>query len=607
MFNFVNLKLSVMKYIDLDLLKFLLADVHGLEKILEYSKYSDFDMESLTMFLDAAKDLSDKELYPYYQDFDKKPAIYKDGEVQIHPQLETMFRAIVESGFVGAHMPPEFGGMNMPHMAMGAAGIVQSAANNHVPPYLALTVGAADLIATFGNREQADVYIPNMLNGKWMGTMCLTEPEAGSSLGNLRTIAKPADDGYYNITGQKIFISGGDHQFADNFIHMVLARIDGAPEGTKGISMFIVPKFRIADDGSLEPNDVLTAGDYQKMGQKGYCTVHLMFGENDNCRGYLVGEANRGLKYMFQMMNQARLEVGLTGAAVAASAYYHSLEYAKERIQGARMSQKGEKSNVETHIINHADVRRMLLMQRGVAIGSMSLILEAYRYYDLVEVTEGEEKDNNFLLLDLLTPIAKAYPTEYGIASTSYGIQVLGGYGYTIDYPQEQFLRDMRITSIYEGTTTIQSLDLLGRKVAAQGGKPLMLLMGVLNETVSEAKKYEELVPYAEQLEKGVGIVQKVMEHLLPFAFQQRYERFLKDATLVLELMSHLVISWQWLKIGIGAMKNENPMYDEKFHKANLLTMEYYFNYELPKIVSLKEIITKDQTTTIVGEIDYLN
>jgi alkylation response protein AidB-like acyl-CoA dehydrogenase len=468
-------------------------------------------------------------------------------------------------------------------------------------------VGAANLITSFGTREQADEYVPEMLSANWMGTMCLTEPEAGSSLGNMRTTASLAPEGHYNIKGQKIFISGGDHQFAENFVHMVLARIDGAPEGTKGISLFIVPKFRKNESGELIPNDVLTAGDYQKMGQKSYCTAHLMFGENDNCRGWLVGEANAGLKYMFQMMNQARLEVGLTAAAVSTAAYYHSLEYARERVQGQRMSQKGEKVIEQTQIVNHADVRRMLLMQRAVGIGSMSLILEAFRYYDLLGVTEGEEKENNFLILDLLTPIAKAYPSEFGINSTSYGVQVLGGYGYTIDFLQEQFMRDIRITSIYEGTTTIQALDLLGRKVAAKNGKPLMLLMGILNETIAEARKFEELTPYAAQLENSIGTIQKTMEYLLPFAFQMQYEKFLKDATLVFELLSHVVISWQWLKIGVSSLKKENSKYDDAFVKTNLLTMEYYFNYELPKILSLKEIITKDQNTTIPGDIDYLN
>ena len=594
-----------MKYTDINTIKHLLFDVHNLKEILGYEKHSDFDEESISMFLEAAKDIADKELYPYFQEFDEKPAKYEDGGIKIHPQLKNVFEAMVESGWFGAHFPPEHGGINLPHIVEGAAGHIYSAANNHVTGYLALTVGSAELITSYGTQEQIDKYVPNMMSAKWMGTMCLTEPEAGSSLGNLRTTASLHEKGHYNIKGQKIFISGGDHQFADNFIHMVLARIDGAPAGSKGISMFIVPKFRILDDGSMEFNDVLTAGDYQKMGQRGYCTAHLMFGENDDCQGWLVGKPNEGLKYMFQMMNQARLEVGLTAMSVAMSSYYHSLEYAKERVQGKRLSQNGEKVTEQTPIINHADVRRMLLMQKSVAIGSLSLLLEAFKLYDLVDVTEGDEKNDYFLLLELLTPIAKAYPSEFGLLATSNGIQVLGGYGFTVDFPQEQFLRDIRITSIYEGTTTIQGMDLLGRKVTAQNGKALMILMAKLSETIAIAKENEKLIKYAEDLEEAIKIVQKTLEFLLPFAFQKQYEKYLKDATLFLELLSHVVISWQWLKIGIDS--SVNTKYSEAYHKGNILTMKYYFNYELPKIKSLSDIILRKEDVTIVDGEDYIN
>ncbi|HHH54082.1 MAG TPA: acyl-CoA dehydrogenase, partial [Bacteroidetes bacterium] len=515
-------------------------------------------------------------------------------------------QAIVESGWVGAQFDYKYGGMNMPHVVAGAIGHVYNAANNHVPGYLALTVGAANLITSFGSQEQVDQYVPNMLAAKWMGTMCLTEPEAGSSLGNLRTTASPNEDGSYSIKGQKIFISGGDHQFAENFVHMVLARIDGAPQGTRGISLFIVPKFRTTPEGGLEPNDVLTAGDYQKMGQKGYCTAHLMFGENDNCKGWLVGEPNKGLKYMFQMMNQARLEVGLTAASISLAAYYHSLEYAKERVQGKRLSQRGEKVFEQTEIINHPDVRRMLLMQKATSVGALSLIFEAFRQYDLVENSEGDEKNDNFLLLDLLTPLAKAYPTEAGIQSTSNGIQVLGGYGFTVDFPQQQFFRDIRITSIYEGTTTIQSLDLLGRKVTAQNGKALLLLMEKINQTIAEANKYDVLKEYADDLGKGVGKIQKILEILLPFAFQKQYERYLKDATMFLEMMSLVVVSWQWLKIGIASLAEND--FNEEMKQGNILAMKYYFEYELPKIEGLFEIIRKEDDITLKkDDVDYIN
>jgi butyryl-CoA dehydrogenase len=594
-----------MKYTDLNLIKYLLFDVHNLNELLAFPKHSEFDEESINMFLDAAGDIGDQELYPYYQDFDNNPAKYEDGGIKIHPQMGNIFKAIVESGWVGAQMDYKYGGMNMPHTIAGAIGHIYNAANNHVTGYLALTVGAANLITSFGTQEQVDKYVPKMLEAKWMGTMCLTEPEAGSSLGNLRTIATPNKDGSYAIKGQKIFISGGDHQFADNFIHMVLARIEGAPQGTRGISLFIVPKFRITDDGGLESNDVLTAGDYQKLGQRGYCTAHLMFGENDNCKGWLVGEPNKGLKYMFQMMNQARLEVGLTAASIALAAYYHSLEYARERIQGKRLSQKGEKVFEQTAIINHPDVRRMLLMQKATSVGGLSLLFEAFKLYDLVENTEGDEKNDHFLLLDLITPMAKAYPTEAGIVSTNNGIQVLGGYGYTLDFPQQQFARDIRISAIYEGTTTIQALDLLGRKIPAQNGKALLLLMEKMNNSIAKAKDIDELKEYAEDLENGIKKIQKILEHLLPFAFQKQYEKYLKDATMFLEMMSLVVVSWQWLKIGISSHKGGK--YKDEFYKGNILAMKYFFEYELPKIDGLFEIIKKEDDITLMKDKDYIN
>ena len=594
-----------MKYTDLNLLKFLLFDVHNIEEILKFQKHSDFDKETINMFLDAAKDLSDRELYPYYQDFDRNPAVYDDGGIKIHPKFGDIFKAIVESGWVGAHFSPENGGMNLPLMVEGAAGHIYSAANNHVSGYLALTVGSANLITSFGTQEQIDMYVPKMLDASWMGTMCLTEPEAGSSLGNLRTTASPTDNGHYNIKGQKIFISGGDHQFADNFVHMVLARIDGAPKGSRGISLFIVPKHRINSDGNMEFNDVLTAGDYQKMGQKGYCTAHLMFGENDNCRGWLIGEPNKGLKYMFQMMNQARLEVGMTATSIAMSSYYHSLQYSKERKQGKKLNDTGERTTEQVAIIEHPDVRRMLLMQKSVAVGSLSLLMESFKLYDLVENTEGEVKNDNFLMLDLLTPIAKAYPSEYGLLATSNGVQVLGGYGFTIDFPQEQFLRDIRITSIYEGTTTIQAMDLLGRKITAQNGKALLLLMERINKDIAKAKESDILKKYAEKLEEAIGVVQKTLEFLLPFAFQKKYKSYLKEATLFLELFSHVAISWQWLKIGLNSL--ESGEYNEKFNNGNILTMKYYFNYELPKINYLSNtILTTEDVTSDDGN-DYIN
>jgi len=304
-------------------------------------------------------------------------------------------------------------------------------------------------------------------------------------------------------------------------------------------------------------------------------------------------------------MNQARLEVGMTATSIAMSSYYHSLQYSKERKQGKKLNDNGERTTEQVAIIEHPDVRRMLLMQKSVAVGSLSLLMESFKLYDLVENTEGEVKNDNFLILDLLTPIAKAYPSEYGLLATSNGVQVLGGYGFTIDFPQEQFLRDIRITSIYEGTTTIQAMDLLGRKITAQNGKALLLLMERINKDIAKAKESDILKKYAEKLEEAIGVVQKTLEFLLPFAFQKKYKSYLKEATLFLELFSHVAISWQWLKIGLNSL--ESGEYNEKFNNGNILTMKYYFNYELPKINYLSNtILTTEDVTSDDGN-DYIN
>jgi len=593
-----------MDYMDLDNLKFLLFDVVKLQDVLKFEKHKDYDLEGADIFLDGMKDLADQVLYPSFKEMDEKPAMFRDGHVVVHPQLGEIFRQVAESGLIGSHFDPKHGGMNMPHVLVAAAEHILHCANNNAGPYLALTTGAANLLTSFGSDELIETYVPKMLEGKWMGTMSLTEPEAGSSLGDLTTTAIPTGEDHYMIKGQKIFISGGDHQFGENFIHMVIARIQGAPEGAKGISLFVVPKHRITADG-FEPNDVLTAGDYQKLGQRGYCTTHLMFGEHNDCRGWLVGEPNKGLKYMFQLMNQARLEVGNLAVSIATAAYHASLAYAKERSQGRRMTKEGMEAKDQTLIINHPDVRRMLLKQKSITEGAVALLLETYKYYDLVHCTEGEAQQKAQMMLDLMTPVAKTYPSDMGIESVSNGVQVLGGYGYTKDFLLEQYFRDIRITSIYEGTSGIQSLDLLSRKITANNGQAMMVLLEVLNETIAAAKGKETLQPYAQKLEEAIGVVQKVMEHLLPYAFQKHYERFLANASLFMEMIGHILISWQWLRIALAAtekLESGEMRWTAAFYKEKIHTMKYYFVYELPRIKSLSETIRTKEELTIKND-----
>ncbi|MGB1217086.1 MAG: acyl-CoA dehydrogenase, partial [Saprospiraceae bacterium] len=498
------------------------------------------------------------------------------------------------------------GGMQLPHLIHVAASHIYNASNNHLSGYPGLTGGAAGLIVSYGSEELKQKFVPKMFSGDWGGTMCLTEPQAGSSLSDITTSASPNEDGTYKIKGQKIFISGGDHQFAENIIHLVLARIDGAPSGTKGISLFVVPKKKITESG-FENNDVITAGDFQKMGQKGYCTTHIVFGEEDACEGFLVGEANMGLKYMFQMMNGARIEVGNTATGIATAAYYASLQYARERSQGRRISNNGKKNkNAEpTLIINHPDVRRMLLLQKAVVEGSLSLLLQCAKYHDDSENGAAEDKERNHDLLEILTPIAKTYPSEMGRISVSNGLQILGGYGFCEDFPLQQYYRDIRIAAIYEGTTGIQSLDLLGRKVIMKNGAAMKHLTREIISTIQDAMTYDDLKPYADQLKKASKEMQDVLMHLLQYAMQGKHERFIADASIFMEYMSNIVLAWQWLKMAVvakQALVTENTTFDVKFYEDKILTMRYFFKYELPKIAYCKEILTSEESITIPEE-----
>ena len=592
------------KYVDVDTLKYMLYDVHNLEGLLHRERFQDHDKESLDMFLESVKDFADRELFPYFKEMDENPAYHKDGKVFVHEQVKKMMYQGGELGLISAPFDYEVGGLQIPLMTQTAAFYILDAANNHLPGYAALTQGAAELIIHFANKELNERYVPNMLSGVWGGTMCLTEPQAGSSLSGIVTKATPTDEGYYKISGQKIFISGGDNDFTENVVHLVLARIEGAPKGTKGISLFVVPKNRPKEDGTLEWNDVTTVADFQKLGQKGYATTHLGFGDQEDCRGWLVGEPHKGLSYMFLMMNAARIAVGRGASAIASAAYYASLEYANERPQGRKLSSDGKKNPDEqqTLIINHPDVRRMLLQQKATVEGTMSLVMLAAKYYDLIETAESpEEKEKYRLLLEMIIPVVKTHPSEAGLRSVNAGVNVLGGYGFCEDYILQQYYRDIRIFSIYEGTTGIQSQDLLGRKVPMKNGKALELLSGEIMKTIQAASQHEDLKKYAGVLGGKLKLTQKVLGHLMPHAMKGDYERFLADATMFMDFMSLILMAWSWLDLGLNATEalNGNGEYSEEFYQSKLHTMKYYFTYELPKTSGVSEILLNSERLTI--------
>ena len=591
-------------YINLDHLKFVLSEVHNIDQVLDLPRYTDYDRESIEMMLDSIKDYSDKELYPYFAEMDRHGATYSEGSITAHPQLEQIIKYAGENGFIGAHFDYEEGGAQMPFMASLAAAFIMTAANNSATGYASLTSGAASLIRSFGSKDLFDRFVPQMISGKWGGTMALTEPQAGSSLSDIKTTATENEDGTYSISGQKIFISAGDHQCVENIVHLTLARIEGAPLGTKGISLFAIPKKRV-ENGELVSNDVYTAGEFDKMGQKAYVTTHLVFGEKDNCTGWLVGEANKGLKYMFQMMNGARIEVGLTAAAIASAAYQFSLQYAKERPQGRKLDGSGGKNMnaPQTLIINHPDVRRMLMLQKAIVEGSTSLLILCARYHDMSQQSDNEnDRERNHGLLEILTPVAKTYPSEMGSISVSNGMQVLGGYGFTTDFPLEQLYRDIRITAIYEGTTGIQSLDLLGRKLLMKNGEVLKNLLSEIMSTIEMATTFEDLKPYANMLSERLSSFKEVFGHLVQFAMQGKYERFLSDATIFMEYFSIHILSWQWLTMATAARQalvTGEMRQSKHFYEGQINTMKFYFKYELAKTSGLKEVLLSEEVLTI--------
>ena len=595
------------QYLDIDTVKFLLHEVLDLQNVLDQSRHSDYDQESVELFLNAVKDFSDRELFPFFREMDEQPAHFKDGEIIVHPQVKEYMKKGGEMGLVSSLFDYEIGGMQLPNMVVTASAYIQETANNHLPGYLGLTLGAAELLVHFASKEINDQYVPKMLAGEWNGTMCLTEPQAGSSLSDISTSAEAIDDGY-KISGQKIFISGGDFKGVENVVHLVLARIKGAPAGTKGISLFVVPKKRPTANGGLTSNDVTTFADFQKMGQRGYCTTHLFFGHNDDCKGWLVGEPNKGLKYMFMMMNGARIAVGRGAAAIAMAAYQASLSYARERPQGRSLTNTGKKDveQEQTLIINHPDVKRMLLLQKAVSEGSLSLVLLSSKYHDLSQThSDPKERERYAQLLGMLTPIAKTYPSEMGLQSVSNGLQVLGGYGFCTDFILQQYYRDIRIFSIYEGTTGIQSLDLLGRKMTMDNGKGLQLLSAEIMKSIQEASEYDDLARYGKKLGTTLKLTQEVLQFLMGFAKKGDYERFLSDATVFMEFFGNIIIGWLWLNIAINAQKAlvmGSTKYSSEFYSSKIHTMKFYFKYEIPKTKALAEVLMDKQALTMADD-----
>jgi butyryl-CoA dehydrogenase len=501
------------------------------------------------------------------------------------PEVKVAFDAYREAGFIAGRYDFDEGGMQMPETIMTACSGYFMAANPSTAGYPFLTIAAANVIRNFASDDLKQLYMPEMLAGNFTGTMALTEPHAGSSLADIKTSARPSNDGSFRIKGSKLYISGGEHQLAENIVHLVLAKIEGAPAGVKGISLFIVPKFRLDRAGNIaERNDVTLAGLIHKMGYRGTTSTALTFGDRDDCHGYLVGEPHHGLKYMFQMMNEARLGVGFGAAMIGYRGFQYSLNYAKERTQG-RLPQSAP-TEPSVSIIEHGDVKRMLLAQKAYTEGAMALCLYAARLVDDIHSLDGQAQRDAAELLDLLTPVVKAWPSEFGPKANDLAIQVLGGAGYTREYPVEQYFRDNRLNPIHEGTNGIQALDLMTRKLWQNNGAGLAILQGRMQSDFANCRGpvsqqlLIKLQPYLQQLEKILSVIAKDLN-------SPALSAALANAQCVMNIFSSVIIGWTWLRQASVAESrlidcdNESAI---NFYKGKLQAAKYYIEWELPLI-----------------------
>ena len=565
-------------------LDFLLFEWLGVDDLTKRERFAEHSRDTFEDILDLAELIATNDFAPHNKKNDSNEPTFDGTTVTTNPEVAAAVKKFSEAGFIGSTMDEEVGGMQLPSSVAFAAFAWFAAANVGSAGYPMLTMGNANLIISHGTQEQIDTYVRPMVEGRYFGTMCLSEPQAGSSLADVATRAEEVGDGTYRLFGNKMWISGGDHELTENIVHLVLARIPGSPAGVKGLSLFIVPKYLINEDGTRgERNDVALAGLNHKMGQRGITNTLLNFGEGIHSPGgqagaigYLVGEPNRGLAYMFHMMNEARIAVGMGATSLGYTGYLHALQYAKERPQGRPALEK-DPNSPQIPIIEHADVRRMLLAQKAYAEGAMALTLYCGRLVDEQHTGATEEDRRNAeLLLDLLTPIVKSWPSQWCLEANSLAIQVHGGYGYTREYNVEQFYRDNRLNPIHEGTHGIQGLDLLGRKVLMQDGAALKLFMARVQDTVDRGlAQGGEVAEWAGQLSSAINDIAVLTAELWGSG---QFDVVLANASAYLEAFGHIVLAWIWLEQAEAAAGNPGDFYQGKLQAAR-----YFFATELPK------------------------
>ena len=514
--------------------KFILYEQLRVEDLCSRAPYADFSAEMFDMVLEEVEKLAEKEFYPANAAGDRQGCRFENGWVRVPDVYHQAWNRYVEAGWLAMGDDPEVGGQGFPSVISTACIEYLGSANWSLLMYAGLTHGAARLLQKHGSEELRSKFLLRMYSGQWTGTMCLTEPQAGTDVGNLRTRASRRPDGTWRITGQKTFISSGMHDLSENIIHMVLARIDGAPKGTRGISVFLVPRLRLDENGVLVDNDVTCLGIESKMGIHGSATCSLNFGERGDCVGYLMGQENAGMRIMFDMMNEARFFVGIQGLALADAAYLHALQYAKERVQGTPVEKMKDPEAERVPIVRHPDVRRMLLSMKSSTEGMRALIYLAGYCQDLIKSARNDRERELFQgYLDLLVPICKSVCTDLGFRVCETAIQVYGGYGYCTEYPVEQFLRDCKIASIYEGTNGIQALDFVGRKLSLKGGELFKSALRAMEEILVKIRKnfhlrdlvhiYEEAQESAVQVARFFALKGMTDEFHVPILYAKPY------------------------------------------------------------------------------------
>jgi alkylation response protein AidB-like acyl-CoA dehydrogenase len=591
------MKSTLLSRRDLD---FLLYEWLGVEALTKRARFADHSRETFDGVLDLCEELAARFFAPHNKLSDANEPTFDGTRVTVIPEVGEALEAFGKADLIGMSADESLGGAQLPTCVAQAGFAWMSAANVSTSGYLMLTIGNANLVAKFGTDEQIETYVKPMLAGRFTGTMALSETQAGSSLADITTRAEPQADGTYRLFGAKMWISGAEHEMSDNIVNLVLAKIPGGPAGTKGISLFIVPKFLVDGDGAVgERNDVALAGLNHKMGQRGITNTVLNFGDGTfapggaaGAVGYLVGEPHRGLAYMFTMMNEARLGVGMAAVSLGYTGYLKSVQYARERPQGRPVTAK-DPTTPQIPIVEHADVKRMLLAQKAYAEGGLALALYCARLIDLQHTAESDsERDETTLLLDILTPVAKSWPSQWCVEANSLAIQVHGGYGYTREYDVEQHYRDNRLNPIHEGTHGIQSLDLLGRKVTQRGGASLAELGKHVTGAVERATAAGgDAAALAGQLaaswQRLVGVTAAM------FAAGDA-EAAMANSVIYLEAFGHVVIAWIWLEQVVAAEGQSGDFYDGKRQAA-----QYFFRYELPRTAPQLDLLESLDRTTL--------